>query len=338
VTICIDTFFVNKMPFLHTISERIHYRTSQWIPDRETSTYQEYLAVVFKLYIKAGFNIKYVCADQEFDRVLSKMKDEFKFTPSIVAAQEHVPLVERSIRVVKERCRAVFHANPFESLPRVLMKAVVQECTKKLNFFPVKGGCSDVYSPRTILHEVNLQFDQCKVPQLSYVMAHDEPNPTNSTQQARAIDGIYMRALTTAQEGHEIFNVNTGEMIQRRNVTCILITDAIVKAIKAWARRDSMEAYKIENKHGIILYDTMIAGVELEDQEETEDPPEEEAEEEAQEVEKNEEAEAQPNQEIDRIQEENNKEEDDEEALQGAVDLTKEHLGHSLQKLEKYEL
>jgi DNA-binding GntR family transcriptional regulator len=38
VTICIDTFFVNNMPFLHTISERIYYRTSQWIPDCETST------------------------------------------------------------------------------------------------------------------------------------------------------------------------------------------------------------------------------------------------------------------------------------------------------------
>jgi hypothetical protein len=117
VTICIDTFFVNKMPFLHTILERIHYRTSQWIPDRETSTYQEYLAVVFKLYIKAGFNIKYVCVDQEFDRVLSKMKDEFKFMPNIAAAQEHVPVVERSIRVVNEWCRAVFHANPLKAFP-----------------------------------------------------------------------------------------------------------------------------------------------------------------------------------------------------------------------------
>jgi hypothetical protein len=139
VTICIDTFFANKMSFLHTIWERIHYRTSQWIPDRETSRYQEYLTVVFKLYIKARFNIKYVCMDQEFDRVLSKMKDEFKFMLNIAAAQEHVPDVERSIRVVKERCRAVFHANLFKSLPRVLMKVVVQECTKKLIFFRLKA-------------------------------------------------------------------------------------------------------------------------------------------------------------------------------------------------------
>jgi hypothetical protein len=78
------------------------------------------------------------------------MKDEFKFTPNIAAAQEHVLVVERSIRVVKERCQAVFHANLLKSLPRILMKAVVQECTRKLNFFLVKGGCSEVYSPRTI--------------------------------------------------------------------------------------------------------------------------------------------------------------------------------------------
>jgi hypothetical protein len=165
------------------------------------------------------------------------------------------------------------------------MKAVVQECTRKLNFFPVKGGCSEVYSLRTILHEVNLRFDQFNIPQLSYMMAHNEPNPTNSTQ-ARAIDGIYMRVLSTAQGGHEIFNVSTGEIIQRRKITCVPITDGIVKAVEAWARRDSMDVYKrkIENKHGIILYDSMIAGVELEYQEETKDPPEEGAEEEAQEV------------------------------------------------------
>ena len=66
---------------------------------------------------------------------------------------EHVPLVERSIRTVKERNRATIHGNPFKLLPRVLIKSVVQECTRQLNFFPAKGGCSEYYSPREILHE-----------------------------------------------------------------------------------------------------------------------------------------------------------------------------------------
>jgi hypothetical protein len=272
VTLCIDTFFVNKMPFLHTISQNIHYRTSQWIPNRENQTYRKYLEVVFKVYNKAGFKIEYVCADNEFMEILADMSHEYDFKTNIASAQEHVPVVERSIRVVKERCRATIHGSPFKALPRLLIMSVVQECTRKLNFFPVKGGCSDVYSPRMILHEVNVSYEICNVPQLSYVIAHDEPIPLNSTQ-PRGIDGIYLRPVSNAQGGHEILNLSTNEVIQRRKVTQIPMTDDVVKAVEALAKRDSMDPFKMETKHGVILYDAATAGVE--DPEEEEHPQEE---------------------------------------------------------------
>jgi hypothetical protein len=57
--------------------------------------------VAFKVYWKAGFKIKYVCEDQEFEAVLKDMAYEFKFTLNIAAAQEHVPVFKQSIRVFK---------------------------------------------------------------------------------------------------------------------------------------------------------------------------------------------------------------------------------------------
>jgi hypothetical protein len=129
VILCIDTFFVNTMSFLHTISD-----TSQWILDWEAETFKTYLKEVFKVYMKAGFEIKYVCANQKFELVLRSMAHQYKFQPNIATAQEHVLVVERSIRVVKERCRATFHSNPFKSLQGILIKSVVQECTRKLTF------------------------------------------------------------------------------------------------------------------------------------------------------------------------------------------------------------
>jgi hypothetical protein len=102
-----------------------------------------------------------------------------------------------------------------KGLPRILIKSVVQECTIKLNFVQVKGSCSAEFSPRAILHEVNLSFEQCKVPQLAYVLAHNEPIPLNSTQ-PRAIDGIYMRSVSNAQGIHEVLNLATNEVILRR--------------------------------------------------------------------------------------------------------------------------
>lgn len=261
VTLAIDTFFINKMPFFHTISENIVYRTTQWIPTRKIETYQECLETVFKLYRKAGFKITMICADMEFEQLLARMHEEFDFLPNIASAQEHVPIVERSIRTLKERCRATLHGNPYNLLPRVLIKSVVQECTRQLNFFPAKGGCSAYYSPREIMHEIKLDYTtQCMIPQLSYVLAHDEPNPTNTTD-PRALDCIYMRPISNAQGGHQVLHLATNEVIVRRKVTQIPITPAIIKAVEALARRDNVTPFKMETKHGVLLYDASTAGV-----------------------------------------------------------------------------
>jgi hypothetical protein len=52
----------------------------------------------------ASFKIQYVCTGIEFEPLLMSMKDEYGFKPSIASVQEHVPVVEHSIRVVKECC------------------------------------------------------------------------------------------------------------------------------------------------------------------------------------------------------------------------------------------
>ena len=75
------------------------------------------------------------------------MKADYKFQPNYASAQEHVPQTERNNRVIKERVRAAYLYSPFKKLPRKVLKYLVMECTHKLNFFPVKGGVSDYYSP-----------------------------------------------------------------------------------------------------------------------------------------------------------------------------------------------
>ena len=89
---------------------------------------------------------------------------------------EHVPEIERSIQVIKERVRAAFSRLKFKCLPGVLIKILVMECTKKLIFFPSKNGVSSYYSPRVILHQRGLDYNKhCKYQFGSYVQAHDDP-------------------------------------------------------------------------------------------------------------------------------------------------------------------
>jgi hypothetical protein len=98
------------------------------------------------------------------------------------------------------------------------------------------------------------------VPQLSYVFAHDKPDPTNSTQ-PRSLDGIYLRPITLAQGGHEVYQFATKALITRRHITIIPITSEVIADVENLAKQYRMTSYIMTTKNGIILYSS-TAGVE----------------------------------------------------------------------------
>jgi hypothetical protein len=54
---------------------------------------------------------------------------------NLASANEHVPEIERRIRVVKERCRATWHSLPFERIPKIMTIHIVLNVVKLLIFF-----------------------------------------------------------------------------------------------------------------------------------------------------------------------------------------------------------
>ena len=87
----------------------------------------------------------------------------------------------RNNRAIKEQVRAGFQALPYTKLPKVLIPKLVMDSAKKINFFQPRGGISKVYSPRMILHQENLDFDQhCAYPFGTYLPADDDKQPENS--------------------------------------------------------------------------------------------------------------------------------------------------------------
>ena len=70
---------------------------------------------VLRVYYRAGFTVRYVLMDGEFEKVKAEL-------PSIVcnttAAKEHVAEAEQQIRTVKERSRGIRATLPFSSIPK----------------------------------------------------------------------------------------------------------------------------------------------------------------------------------------------------------------------------
>ena len=193
VTLCIDGIKVNGLLFLTTISKNLHYRTAQYIDSRATKNYVSAIKDIIQIYNCAGFKITKIRGDNEFQPLLQQMHDEFGIKMNFSNPQEHVPEAERNNRVIKERIRSTYHRLPFKQLTKWMTIFLVMDSAKKLNFFPVKGGISQHYSPRMILHQKTLEYNKhCKYVFGMYLQAHDKPTQKNSLS-PRTLDCIYLR-------------------------------------------------------------------------------------------------------------------------------------------------
>ena len=264
IDLCVDTFFVNGIPFLSSISKRIMYRTCARIVDRTHKHYRSGLEDIFRLYEPQGFVVARIHGDQEFKSVVRELQEDGKILSfNLANSQEHQPHAERNNRTIQERVRALFHSLPYQALPIIPLVYLVMEAAQKLNFFPPKGGVSPYYSPREIVTGQRLDYNKkCKIPTLSYVLAHDEPTPSN-TQAPRGLDCLYLRpAPHSTQGGHECWHLATQKVIIRRKVTRIPVTASVIAAVEAAAKADKMDKLHLKSKHGVTLYESSAtAGV-----------------------------------------------------------------------------
>ena len=179
------------------------------------------------------------------------------------ARDDHVPEAGRNNRVIAERIRATYHKLPYKTMPKIMWRYLAMVVTQQLNYFPVKGGISDYYSPHMILQKKTLDYNKhCQVEFGEYVQACNEPNPTNS-QAPRTIDAIYLRPMNNLQGGHELMDLNSGRLITRRKVTPIPVTPSVIELVNTMGKSQKMPILKFTNRHGIpLLPADWIAGVE----------------------------------------------------------------------------
>ena len=123
--------------------------------------------------------------------------------------------------------------------------------------FLAKHGVSKYYSPRMIVCQENMDYkNHLKINFGTYVLANNEPNPTN-TNATRRLDCIYRRVTYSAQGGHGLLHLQTNSVITRNCVTPALITHTIINQLHYIADMEGTHSgIKFSNRTGIILYDS----------------------------------------------------------------------------------
>ena len=253
--LCMDIMFINELPFLTTIDRQIKFRSLVPMESRMSTESFKRIDMVLRHYNEAGFTIQKIYCDGEFRSMMDKVSDELGIEMNYANPDEHVPEIERSIRVIKERFRTAYYRLPYRQIPKTMIRYLAMKVTSDLNLFPVKGGVSDFYSPNVILSKRNLDFKKhCLHEFGSYVQASQVNHPSNSNR-PRTIDAIYLRPTKTIQGGHEVLDLRSQRVITRQKVTAIPISDTIIAKVEDMATEQGIKSLKFFNRKNQELFE-----------------------------------------------------------------------------------
>ena len=130
---------------------------------------------------------------------------------NICAANEHIPAIERRIRVFKERHRAIRHGLTYACISRLMVIKLNKYIAHFLNAFPAKGGVSMNLSPGAIVTGLTIDYNKhCKLEFGAYVQTHEENAPRNSMT-ARSLGAIALGPSLGQSAGYYFMNLNTGK-------------------------------------------------------------------------------------------------------------------------------
>ena len=152
LTLSADIMFVNKIPFLVSLSRRLKFQTVQALKSRTVDNLVKSIKKIVNTYSIPGFKIKCTYMDREFEAMRDPLlQGTNPIVINTAGADDHVPDIERRIRVVKERVRATKAMLPFKKTPKAMIIESVFNATLWLNSFPSKNSLSKTMSPRSIV-------------------------------------------------------------------------------------------------------------------------------------------------------------------------------------------
>jgi hypothetical protein len=229
VVLAADVMFVNGLPFFVSLSRGIKLFTVEFTPSRTKEQLSNKLKKVIYVYRRAGYRVRCVLMDMEFESLCDTFEDGFINT---TAAREHVGDIERGIRFLEERARCVLSEVPFKHcMQDIFVVHLMMFVAMWINAFPSDSGVSTVYSPREIVTGLRMDYAKhCRARWGSYVEAHDDPDITNDMR-PRTSPCIVLGPTGNIQGSIKCYNLETKAVVKRRNITPLPMPDRVIKCV-----------------------------------------------------------------------------------------------------------
>ena len=163
------------------------------------------------------------------------------------AAREHVGLIERQIRIIKEKTRASSSQFPLENIPVMVLIHCVYTMFFWLNAFPNMSE-KQWFSPREIVTGLTVDYKRdCKAVVGAYVEASIDADITNENVERRQ-SCVYLGPSGNRQGSIKCFVIDTGAVVIRRIFDVLPYPDAILKKSRTLGQTRKASYSQRENR------------------------------------------------------------------------------------------
>ena len=181
-----------------------------------------------QIYTSRGFRIEHIHGDNEFNKEGIK-QSQLPALFHIYGKDEHVGLIERSNRMVKNKSRTITHAAPYQYIPKVMTIGLIAEAIKWINAFPSMNGVSKTMSPATIVEGIpkpNMKYKRIVFGSQAMVYTG-----TNNRLDARSVPAIALNS-SNLHGGHYFMSLYSGKRIHSYEWKEVPIDDEVIARVE----------------------------------------------------------------------------------------------------------
>jgi hypothetical protein len=230
VVLAMDIMFIAKRVFLVSISRHIGLIMVTHIAGRTAGVVLKAIKSQVSGYVSKGFSVKCILVDGEgaFQTLITDIQ-EYGISVNIASKSEHVPEVERNIRVIKERARAVWNTVPFK-MNEDLIVHLVNYVTTMINLFGKDGTIGHI-SPRELFTGEKVDYKVFgKLSFGDYCQISNESEITN-TMEARTSGAIAIGPVGNVQGNYKFINLSSWKVVIRRTWVKLPMPSEVIEYI-----------------------------------------------------------------------------------------------------------
>ena len=265
VEISVDVLHVNRLPFLASISKNIHYSTIDALDNMRIPTMESTIRQLMRSYSVRGFNVVAIHVDIQFKSISDR--NVLGPTVNVVSRGEHVPEIERFIRVMKERARcyhSMLKSVGINALPKIMVMHLMRTVNFYLNAFVWRQGVSQILSPFTIVEGIALDYNKhFHVIFGEYLRTYEG---TTNTMAERTTPGLALGPSGNLQGGIRVYSLTTGKILHRLigDVTIMKMPAEAIRRLRYRTRREqSLPGLVFGDRMNNEVIDSHITGVEV---------------------------------------------------------------------------